>query len=184
MKRLVKQDFPLLEIRQHLETGPIVMVTSAFQGERNIMTMGWHMMMQFSPATFGCFIWSGNHSYELICNSRECVINVPTVEIADKVVSVGNSSGRTRDKFEAFGLTADQASHVDAPLIRECYANFECTLMDDTLIDEYSLFIWKVVKAHVAPVSKPKTLHYRGNGNFMVAGGQLSFTRDFLPQNL
>ena len=45
-----KSDFPLSEVRQHLETGPIVLVTSAWQGETNIMTMGWHMMMQFSPA--------------------------------------------------------------------------------------------------------------------------------------
>ena len=45
-----KPDFPLIDVRQHLETGPIVLVTSAWKGESNIMTMGWHMMMQFDPA--------------------------------------------------------------------------------------------------------------------------------------
>jgi flavin reductase (DIM6/NTAB) family NADH-FMN oxidoreductase RutF len=56
MSRLEKSDYPLTEIRRHLETGPIVLVTSAWQGETNIMTMGWHLMMQFSPALFGCYI--------------------------------------------------------------------------------------------------------------------------------
>ncbi|BBR54891.1 MULTISPECIES: flavin reductase family protein [Pseudomonas] len=77
MTALRKSDFPLIDVRQHLETGPIVLVTSAWNGETNIMTMGWHMMMQFDPALFGCYIWSGNHSYELIRNSQQCVINVP-----------------------------------------------------------------------------------------------------------
>ncbi len=40
------------------------------------MTMGWHMMMQFSPALFGCYIWTGNHSYDLIRHSQECGINI------------------------------------------------------------------------------------------------------------
>ncbi|MFC0668547.1 hypothetical protein ACFSKY_01820 [Azotobacter chroococcum] len=56
MSRFEKSDYPLAEIRRHLETGPIVLVTSAWQGETNIMTMGWHLMMQFSPALFGCYI--------------------------------------------------------------------------------------------------------------------------------
>src|SRR5882762_2534772 len=63
MKTFLKKDYPLDEIRRYLEPGPIVLVSSAWQGKRNIMTMGWHMVMQFSPALFGCYIWDGNHSF-------------------------------------------------------------------------------------------------------------------------
>ena len=74
---------------------------------------------------------------------------------------------------------------VDAPLITECYANFECTLADDRQIDEYGFFIWEIVKAHVATSPKrPETLHYRGNGEFMVSGGHISRRSKFKPQNL
>jgi flavin reductase (DIM6/NTAB) family NADH-FMN oxidoreductase RutF len=60
---------------------------------------------------------------------------------------------------------------VNAPLIAECYANFECKLVDSSLIDKYSLFVLEVVKAHVAPSPKyPKTIHYRGDGVFMISG--------------
>ncbi len=53
MKKLHKKAFPLSKIRRFLEPGTIVLVSSAWKKESNIMTMGWHMMMQFSPALFG-----------------------------------------------------------------------------------------------------------------------------------
>jgi flavin reductase (DIM6/NTAB) family NADH-FMN oxidoreductase RutF len=52
-----KRDFPLDQIRRYLEPGPIVLVSSAWRGNTNIMTMGWHMMLGFSPALFACYIW-------------------------------------------------------------------------------------------------------------------------------
>jgi flavin reductase (DIM6/NTAB) family NADH-FMN oxidoreductase RutF len=185
MKAIVKKSYPLGQIRRHLETGPIVLVSSFWKGKTNIMTMGWHMMMQFTPALFGCYIWDGDHSFEMIRNSRECVINIPTVELADAVVGIGNSTGGKLDKFRKFGLTPVAAEKVAAPLIGECYANFECRLVDPRLIDRYGLFIWEVIKAHVAATPKhPRTLHYRGQGQFMVAGKQISLRSKFKPQNL
>ena len=53
MKRAYrKRSYPLVGIRRFLEPGPIVLVSSAWQGTFNIMTMGWHMMLGFSPALF------------------------------------------------------------------------------------------------------------------------------------
>lgn len=180
MPRYTKKDYPLVDIRRHLETGPIVLVSSAWKGRTNIMTMGWHMMMGFSPALFGCFIWDQNHSFEMIRRSRQCVINVPTVDLANQVVGIGTTSGGSVDKFEKFGLTADEAEEVEAPLIRECYANFECRLHDSALIRGYSLFVWEVVKAHVAVSPKrPQTMHYRGDGEFMIAGRTLNLGHAF-----
>jgi flavin reductase (DIM6/NTAB) family NADH-FMN oxidoreductase RutF len=185
MKRHAKRDYPLIDIRRHLETGPIVLVSSAWQGKTNIMTMGWHMMLQFTPALFGCYIWTGNHSYGMIRQSRQCVINVPTVDLIDTIVAIGNSSGSEIDKFREFDLSAGQAEMVKPPLIDECYASFECELADDTLVPDKGLFIWQVVKAHVAPSPRnPKTVHYRGNGEFMVAGPSLSRRSSFKPEML
>jgi flavin reductase (DIM6/NTAB) family NADH-FMN oxidoreductase RutF len=180
-----KKDYPLDQIRRHLETGPIVLVSSAWKGKTNIMTMGWHMMMQFSPALFGCYIWDGNHSFEMIRKARECVINIPTVDLVNEVVGIGNSTGEKLDKFRKSGLTALPAEKVGAPLIEECYANFECVLADASMISKYGLFVWEVVKAHVATSPKhPRTLHYRGQGEFMVAGRSISLRDKFKPQNL
>jgi flavin reductase (DIM6/NTAB) family NADH-FMN oxidoreductase RutF len=185
MKTYPKKDYPLIDIRRHLETGPIVLVTSNWKGKTNIMTMGWHMMLQFSPARFGCYIWDGNQSFAMIRNAKECVINIPTVDLVEQVVGIGNSTGRQLDKFKAFGLTSAAADKVGAPLINECYANFECRLADAGMVRRYGLFVWDVVKAHVAISPKnPKTLHYRGQGQFMVAGRSISRKDKFKPQNL
>jgi len=59
-------------------------VSSAWKGKTNIMTMGWHMMLGFSPALFACYIWDGNHSFEMIRRSKECVINIPTTDATAK----------------------------------------------------------------------------------------------------
>ena len=186
MKAYEKKDFPVSDIRRFLEPGPMVLVSSAWKGKANIMIMGWHMVMGFEPSRVACYIWSENHSFDMIRKSKQCVINIPTVDLAPKVVGIGNSSGRDTDKFAEFGLTPVQAARVKAPLIAECYANLECKLVDSSLISKYSLFVWEVVKAHVATSPKyPRTLHYRGDGVFMVSGVNTGrYRKLFKSQNL
>jgi flavin reductase (DIM6/NTAB) family NADH-FMN oxidoreductase RutF len=123
MKAVRKHNLPVNEIRRFLEPGPIVLVSSAYRNETNIMTMGWHMVMGFEPSLIGCYIWDQNHSFEMIRKSRECVINIPTYDLATKVVGIGNTSGRDVEKFERFELTAGQGGKVKAPLIEECFAS-------------------------------------------------------------
>ena len=185
MKAYKKKDFPVWKIRQFLEPGPIVLVSSHWKKQNNIMTMGWHTVMEFSPSLIGCFITPANYSFEMIRKSKECVINIPTEDLAKQIVGIGNCSGDTVDKFKKFKLTAETASLVKAPLIKECYANFECKVVDASLLKKYSFFILEVVKAH-APASPkyPVTLHYRGEGNFMVSGKSVSYRKMFKPQNL
>ena len=65
------------------------------------MTMGWHMMLGFSPALFGCYIWEENHSYQMLRRSKECVIDLPTLDLVDTVVGIGNCYGADDDKFAA-----------------------------------------------------------------------------------
>ena len=96
-----KADFPVGKIRRYLEPGPIVLVSSRHRGETDVMTMGWHTVMEFTPSLVGCIISSANHSFELIRNSRECVINLPTTALTDTVVKIGNTTGAEIDKFAA-----------------------------------------------------------------------------------
>lgn len=180
-KTFRKESLPVHQTRRYLEPGPIVLVSSAWNGQRNIMTLGWHTVMEFSPSLVGCVISSANHSFALVRHSRECVLNVPTTALTDEVVGIGTSSGAEIDKFAHFGLTADDAERVAAPLIRECCAHFECRLYDDRLVDDYHFFIWEVVHAQAAVSPQhPQTLHYTGDGVFRVAGKVVSRRRAVL----
>lgn len=174
MRSYIKRDFPVHRARELLEPGPIVLVSSSYKDETNIMAMGWHTILEFSPSLIGCMITSSNHSFDLIRKSKQCVINIPTADMAKTVIGIGNCSGADTDKFEAFNLTPVKAHKVKAPLIKECHSHFECKLVDTRMINTYNFFIFEIVKAHKATSPKyPTTLHYRGHGNFMVSGKAL-----------
>jgi flavin reductase (DIM6/NTAB) family NADH-FMN oxidoreductase RutF len=168
---MAKRSLPLSKAYTLLEPGPVVLISTAHKTRTNIMTLSWHCMMEFEPPLVGFVLSSNNDSFELLKASRECVINIPTVELAKQVVAVGNSHGHKLDKFAAFGLTAKPAARVKVPLIDACYANLECKVVDTRLVNQYNFFILEVVKAWRDPAQKdPRTLHHRGKGAFMVAG--------------
>jgi flavin reductase (DIM6/NTAB) family NADH-FMN oxidoreductase RutF len=131
-------------------------------------------MIEFVPPLVGCVISDQNYTFNILKKTKECVINIPTVEIATKVVGVGNTSGSKVDKFKKFHLTKVAASNVKAPLIGECYANLECKVVDMKMSKKYNIFILEVLKAWVTPLKKrPLTIHHCGNGVFTVDGKQI-----------
>jgi flavin reductase (DIM6/NTAB) family NADH-FMN oxidoreductase RutF len=169
-RRRARRSLPLGKVYGLLETGPVVLMTTARRGRPNVMPMSWHTMLEFEPPLVGCVVGGDHHSFAVLKATRECVLAIPTVELARAVVGCGNCSGRDVDKFEAFGLTALPAATVAAPLIAECYANLECRVADTRLVNRYGLFVFEVCKAWIDPACKdPKTLHHRGFGAFMIA---------------
>lgn len=168
---MAKKSFPLPKVYTLLEPGPVVLLTTAAAGRSNVMALSWHSMLEFEPPLVGCVVSDRNHSYGLLRSSGECVINIPTVDIAESVVACGNCSGSKTDKFSKYGLSQRLARYVGAPLIDECYASLECRAIDTRLVAKYSLFVLEVVKAWVDPDTRnPRTMHHRGRGAFMVAG--------------
>ena len=166
-----KKSFPQSEVYRLLEPGPVVLVTTVRAGRANVMPMSWHLMMEFEPPLVGCVVSNRNYSFASLKASRECVINIPTVEQAETVVACGNTSGRRVDKLKVFGLTPVAAAVVKAPLIAECYASLECKVIDRRLAAQYNFFVLEVVKAWIDPRQKhPRTMHHRGEGEFLVAG--------------
>ncbi len=168
---MAKHSYPLSKVYGLLEPGPVVLLTTAHKGKANVMTMSWHTMMEFEPPLVGCIVSERDFSFEALTATRQCVLNIPSAEMAEKVVGCGNTSGRSEDKFASFGLTPVPASLVDAPQIAECYANLECRVVDTRLVNRYNFFVLEVVKAWIDPACKnPHTLHHRGRGVFMVSG--------------
>lgn len=166
-----KKNWPLHDVRHWLEPGPIVLISSHWQGKDNIMTLGWHTILEFSPSLIGCMISAGNTSFERIRQSGECVINLPDASMIDTVSKIGNCSGDSVDKFREFSLTAEKSEQVRAPSIAECHANFECRLYDDAMVENYNFFIFEVVAARVRTKPEwPQTLHYTGDGVFRTDG--------------
>jgi flavin reductase (DIM6/NTAB) family NADH-FMN oxidoreductase RutF len=162
---------PLAKVYQLLEPGPVVLLTTARRGRANVMTMSWHMMMEFEPPRIACVVSDANHSFAALRATNECVIAIPAVKLARKVVEVGNCSGREVDKFAMIGLTPLPATRVAPPLVAECFANLECRVTDTRLVKRYDLFVLEVLTAWIDPAQKnPKTIHHHGYGKFTVDG--------------
>jgi flavin reductase (DIM6/NTAB) family NADH-FMN oxidoreductase RutF len=165
---------PLRKVYQLLEPGPVVMLTTARKGRANVMTMSWHMMVEFEPPLIACVCSSANHSFEALRATGECVIALLARKLTAKVVKVGNATGRDIDKFKAFNLTPVAAEQVQAPLIKECFANIECKVVDRGMVNRYNLFILEGVQAWIDPKQKsPKTIHHHGYGKFVVDGATI-----------
>lgn len=181
---------PLKEIDKRrgftfLESGPVVLVSTSDQGKNNVMTISWHMVMDFTPRlAISTGPW--NQSFHTMLETKECVINVPTVEMLETVVHIGMVSGAEVDKFEKFHLTAFPARDVKAPLISECLAALECRLID--YVDKYSLVILEATHVWYNQWKKEKRLcHAIGNGTFSVDGAIIdcrSLMKGKLPEGI
>jgi len=167
---MTKRAFPLAKVYGLLEPGPVVLLTTCHKRQANVMTMSWHTMMEFEPPLVGCVVSGRDFSFTALQATRECVLNIPTAELAPLVVECGNASGRKIDKFAAFGIKTKAASQVGAPLLTDCYASLECRVADTRMVNRYNFFVLEVVKAWVDTALKaPRTLHHRGYGRFAIA---------------
>lgn len=165
---------PLSRVYGLIEPGPVVLLTTSHRGVPNVMTVSWHMMMEFEPPLIGCIVSGRAHSFAALRATRECVVAIPGAELGAAVVGVGNCSGRDTDKFATFGLTPLPARLVAAPLVRECFANLECRVVDTRGVNRYNMFVLEVVRAcRDAARTQPDTLHHEGYGRFAVDGARI-----------
>ena len=166
---------PLPEVYRYIEPGPVVLLTTADKGRANVMTLSWHMMVEFAPPLIACVVSGANFSFAALKATRECVIAIPGVRLARKVVTIGNCSGRDTDKFEVLKLAAAPASRVAAPLLTDCFVNLECKVSDSRLVNSRNLFVLEVIAAWFDRArSSTKTIHHHGYGTFVVDGRTLT----------
>ena len=182
---LNKREFPLAEVYGLLESGPVVLVTTARAGRANIMPMSWHTMMEFVPPLVGCVISDQNYTFEILRGDRRMRAQRADGGTGQKGGGLRERFGQRVDKFKTFGLTPVAGTVVKAPLIAECYANLECKVVDRKLVAKYNFFILEVVKAWIDPRRKrPRTIHHQGEGVFLVPGRTIhlpSPKTSFLP---
>jgi flavin reductase (DIM6/NTAB) family NADH-FMN oxidoreductase RutF len=115
------KSLPLSKVYQLLEPGPVVLLTTVRKGHANIMTMSWYMMVEFEPPLVACVVSNSNYTFATLRATKECVIAIPALELANKVVGIGNCSGRDVDKFKRFRLTPAPAERETPPLVAECF---------------------------------------------------------------
>ena len=133
---------------------PPVMVscTSKDGSKHNIITLAWVGIISSEPPMVGICIRPSRFSYNLIVETGDFVVNIPSEDQARVVDYCGMVTGKTKDKFKESGLTAGEASKVESPIILECPVNLECKLVK--VIKDYSkshhLFLGEIVAVAVS----------------------------------
>lgn len=180
-KIMSMKPYPIEKAFTFIEPGPVILVTTHNESQYNIMTITWHMVLDFTPKiALATGPW--NYSFESLVKNKECVLAVPTVELAEKTVSIGDCSGRKVDKFSAFGLTPLPAEKVGAPLIAECLACIECKITD--YIEAQNFFVLQGIKAWCDDEhEEQRRFHANGDGTF-VTDGQTLDLRNLMEDKL
>jgi flavin reductase (DIM6/NTAB) family NADH-FMN oxidoreductase RutF len=172
--------FPIEKAFTLLEPGPVVLVTTADGDRQNIITFSWTMVVDFKPR-FAFVTGPWNYSYKALTRTGECVIAIPAVDLAKKAVQIGTCSGAKVDKFKKFKLTPLKAEKVSAPLIKECYANIECRVVDH--VKKHDIFILDGVAAWVdGKRAEKRCFHAVGDGRFITDGKIINHRRIMLSK--
>lgn len=127
---------------------PVVMVSCGTMENSNIITIAWTGTINTDPAMTYISVRPNRHSYNLIKESGEFVINVTTEELAFATDWCGVKSGKDFDKFKEMKLTRVMGKEVSCPLIKESPINIECKVKDIIDLGTHSMFLGQVVCVH------------------------------------
>lgn len=132
-----------------LNPGPLVLISSKYQGKSNIVTAAWTSPVSHSPPLISVSLSTKKLSHILIGNSKEFTVNIPSIDLLDKVMQCGSESGRNVNKFKQFKLKEVKGKKVSCPSIKECFAFIECKVIDSFLCGDHYLFIGEIVHCEI-----------------------------------
>ena len=125
---------------------PAVMVScGSVEGEKNIITVAWTGTICSEPAMCYISVRKERHSYKMIRESGEFVINLTTKALARATDWCGVRSGKDFDKFSHCGLTVESCPHISAPAIAESPINIECKVKQVIELGSHDMFIAEVL---------------------------------------
>ena len=142
-----------------LNPAPVVMVScGSTLDEYNIITVAWAGTVNSDPPMCSISVRPERHSYEIIKQSGEFVINLVNKQLAPLADWCGVRSGRKYNKFLETGLTPVRATQVNAPMIEESPVNLECKVTQIIPLGSHDMFLAEVVAVHAnEKLFSPKT---------------------------
>jgi len=119
-------------------------------GRKNAMAVAWHCCVSFEPPLYGISVSPKRYTYSMILESKAFAINFLPYEKIDVIAAMGSTSGSVMDKFAEFDLAEDQPLKIDAPVLGDAYAAYECAVIENKILGDHAWIIGKVLAVHVA----------------------------------
>lgn len=130
---------------------PAVMVSCASEvGERDIVTVAWAGTVCTNPPMLSISLRPERHSYHIVRESGEFVVNLVTARLQRACDWCGVRSGRDFDKWAECGFTPAPAATLGlAPVIEESPVSIECRVHDVLELGSHHLFLADVTAVQV-----------------------------------
>lgn len=150
---------------------PVVMVSSGDkQGNKNILTIAWAGTISSEPPMVSISVRPERHSYSMIRETGEFVINLTPKELTYATDWCGVKSGRDTDKFKAMNLTPAKGNALTyAPIIEESPVNIECRVTEIKELGSHHMFLAEVVDVLVSEKYMNETGKFELNDTGLVA---------------
>jgi len=118
-------------------------------GPPNVLAIAWVMPVSTNPPMLVFAIRRERHSYRLLEETKEFVVNIAGFDLAGPVLYCGRRSGKNVEKFKVTGLTTGKAKKVGVPIVSECVAHIECRVAETIPKGDHVLVIGDVLAAYV-----------------------------------
>ena len=134
-----------LEASRLLNGGPVLLLTTRWRDQTDVMPVIWHTPLSRVPPLVGVVVHPGRHTHDMVRFSEQFALNFPARDLLNHAHYFGNVSGDNVNKLELAKLPTFRAAEVDAPLLENCLAWIECGLEDSHRIGDHTLFIGRIV---------------------------------------
>ncbi len=128
---------------------PPALVSCGTPEHPNVLTIAWTGIVNTIPPMTYISVRPERYSYDLIKNSGEFVINLPTEELVPAIDFCGVKSGRDLDKIAACGLHTEPGETVQAPLILESPVHLECKVRQVLPLGSHDMFLADITAVRV-----------------------------------
>ncbi|RLD46744.1 MAG: flavin reductase family protein [Bacteroidetes bacterium] len=128
---------------------PAVIVSCGSQkAEWNLITIAWTGTVNTNPPMVYISVRPSRHSYNIIKETGEFVINLTNKKMAFATDWCGVKSGKDFNKFDEMKLTPSEAEFVACPMIAESPINIECKVTQVIPLGSHDMFIAEVLRVH------------------------------------
>lgn len=172
----MRQAISELDARRLLGGGPVVLVTTSYRGNTNVMPAAFVTPLSLAPPLVGLAVHPTRHTHDMIRASEAFALNIASRDLLHHCMYLGSVSGRELDKLELTKLPTFRARQIDAPLLEGCVGYLECSVEDAYTTGDHTLFVGKVIAAQVEEGAFDgtwrlddaglKPLHYLGLNHF------------------
>ena len=128
---------------------PPTMVSCGDMENSNIITIGWTGILNTIPPKTYISVRPTRHSYEMIKEKGEFVINLTPSNLVKEADYCGIYTGKKVNKFEKCKLTKVKGTQIDTPMIEECPVNIECRVTDIIPLGSHDMFMADILAVNV-----------------------------------